>query len=167
MTEFAHVQGLSELAKNLRDLPQAIRDKHLRASVSEAASLVKEEAIALAPLWTGPVSRGHPPPGTLKKSIIAKFIPEESKNGKATFFVTVRGRRRGRSKIPVAYYWWWVEFGIPRMRARPYLRPAFQNKRGAALNAIVARLRRALEIESRRLQRETRYLTRFTRKVKF
>lgn len=59
----------------------------------------------------------HQPPGTLKRAIIVKQIPEKSGPTQQTFFVTVRkgkklqGQGKKGNKSQDAYYASWVEFG--------------------------------------------------------
>lgn len=111
------IQGLSELSHALKTLPVNIGRNVLRGSVSAAAAVIRDEAKTKAPTYTGPVSDGHPPPGTLKRSIIIKQIKEESSDMKQVFFVTVRhgkkyrGQGKKGDKSQDAFYWKWVEFG--------------------------------------------------------
>jgi hypothetical protein len=125
-------------------------------------------------MYHGEVSQGHPPPGTLRRSIITKFIKEQSTYYRRVYFVTVRhgkkyqkqGKKGNLSQD--AYYWKWVEFGhyyvarasgktarAPRRRdavaagkfvpAQPFMRPAFQAKRQTAVDAITEKLRANIE----------------------
>jgi HK97 gp10 family phage protein len=53
-----------------------------------------------------------------------------------------RARLNGKSSIRFRNpgyspgYWWWVEFGTSRFRARPFMRPAFEAQKMAALAAF-------------------------------
>ena len=42
-------------------------------------------------------------------------------------------------------YWWLVEFGTSRMRARPFLRPAFESKKYEALEAFKRQMRKEID----------------------
>lgn len=133
------VKGLKELNEALKQLPERVARNALRGATSAGASVLRKEAASRAPVYTGPIAKGHPPAGTLKRAIYQKQIRELSSLLKQTFYVGVRtGKkardRRGRSLD--AYYWWWVEFGTAKMAARPFMRPAFEAKKRAAVERI-------------------------------
>ena len=146
MAELQHVSGLSELSAALRELPQRIGRNVLRGAVSAAAAEVRNEARTKAPVYTGDVSKGHPPPGTLRRAIYQKQIRELSDNQTQVFFVGVRQgkkyQKQGKkgSLSQDAYYWRFVEFGTRTMAARPFLRPAFEASKMAAIERMKAYL---------------------------
>lgn len=145
------VDGLSELRRKLLGLSPNIARNALRASVYAGAKVIRDEAKLKAPLATGDVSAGHPPPGTLRRSIIMKQIPEESGMQRQTFYVAVRhGKKYARqgkkgNLSQDAYYWRFVEFGTVNMSAQPFLRPAFEGKKTDAVEAIKSRLATRIE----------------------
>ena len=114
----------------------------LRGATSAATATIRDEAKSRAPVYTGDVAKGHPPPGTLKRSIVLKQIPERSGPLKQSFYVHVRtGKKyqkqgKGGNLSQDAYYWTWVEFGNSNMVARPFLRPAFEAKKLGAIAAF-------------------------------
>ena len=142
MAELQHVAGLSELSAALRELPQRIGRNVLRGSVAAAAAVVRAEARNKAPVATGDVAQGHPPPGTLRRAIYQKQIRELSDSGRQVFFVGVRQGKKYRhqgkkgDKSQDAYYWRFVEFGTSKMAARPFLRPAFEQSKMAAVERM-------------------------------
>jgi HK97 gp10 family phage protein len=142
MAELVNVEGLAELRAALRELPQRIARNVLRGAVSAGAAVIRKEAKARAPLYTGKVAEGHPPPGTLKRAIYQKQINELSSLTNQVFFVGVRHgkkyQKQGKKgdKSQDAYYWRWVEFGTSKMAARPFMRPAFEAKKNEAVAAI-------------------------------
>lgn len=111
------IDGLAALNKALSELPERVAKNGLRAAVAAGARVIRDEAKTLAPRWTGPVSKGHPPAGTLQRSIIIKQIPEQSDYYKQVYYVAVRhgkkyakqGKKGALSQD--AFYWSWVEFG--------------------------------------------------------
>lgn len=117
MIESVQIAGLAELADALKELPDRIARNALRGAVGAGARVIRDEAKLRAPLYTGPVSEGHPPPGTLKRSIVQKQIAELSSLTKQVYYVTVRkgkkyqkqGKKGNLSQD--AYYASWVEFG--------------------------------------------------------
>ena len=160
MAETVKIEGLKELANALRELPARIGKSALRGAVYAGAKVIKDEAKQRAPQYTGPVSEGHPPPGTLKRSIIIKQIREKSSQSHQTFYVTVRkgkkyqkqGKKGNLSQD--AYYASWVEFGTAKMSARPFLRPAFESRKSAAVEAIKSKLSARIEEEATKLGRK-------------
>lgn len=163
MADLHYVAGLEELRAALKQLPERISRNVLRGAVAAGAAVIRKEAQAIAPVYTGSVAQGHPPPGTLKRSIVQKQIVELSGPTRQTFYVTVRkGKKyRGQGKkgnlSQDAYYASWVEFGHyyvpPRPKgvsrkahraanrakfvpAKPFMRPAFESKKGEAVAAI-------------------------------
>lgn len=172
MAEVQSFAGLKELQEALKQLPDRIAKNVLRGAVSAGAAVVRKQVVANAPLWTGPVGKGHPKPGTLKKSIYQKQIGELSNNVKQTFFVGARRGKGYREKGQDAYYASWVEFGHffvpPRPKgvtrkahrkenrskfvpAHPFIRPAFESKKVEAVEAIKAYLEKRIPDEVAKL----------------
>jgi len=157
MAEIQTVVGLKELQAALKELPDRIAKNVLRGAVNAGASIIKKDAVARAPVFTGPVSAGHPPPGTLKRAIVQKQIKELSSQTKQTFYVTVRRGKQYRNQgkkgnlSQDAWYAKFVEFGTSKMPARPFLRPAFEAKKNEAIEAIKAYLTKRIEEEAAKL----------------
>ena len=161
MAEFesVQVQGLDQLAKALRELPQRVARNGMRAAVYAGAKVIRDEAKLQAPVATGNLGPNQPPPGTLKRSVIMKQIPELSGAQKQTFFVTVRHGKKYRKQgkkgnlSQDAWYWRFVEFGTVKMSARPFLRPAFDMKKHEAVTAIKTRLAQRIEQAAQELKK--------------
>lgn len=116
------VKGLAELNETLRNLPAAIQSRLLRGAVATAAAIFKDEAIRRAPVYTGEVAAGHPPPGTLKKAIYQTRLPSLCTPTIETWKVSVRRGKAAQNhtsgpagaKVTQnldAFYASWVEFG--------------------------------------------------------
>ena len=157
--ESVQVQGLDQLAKALRELPQRVASNGLRAAVYAGAKVIRDEAKLQAPVATSDLGANQPPPGTLKRSVIMKQIPELSGAQKQTFFVTVRHGKKYRKQgkkgnlSQDAWYWRFVEFGTIKMSARPFLRPAFDMKKHEAVTAIKTRLAQRIEQAAQELKK--------------
>ena len=157
--ESVQVQGLDQLAKALRELPQRVARNGLRAAVYAGAKVIRDEAKLHAPVATGNLGANQPPPGTLKRSVIMKQIPELSGAQKQTFYVTVRHGKTYRKQAKKgnlsqdAWYWRFVEFGTVKMSARPFLRPAFDMKKHEAVTAIKTRLAQRIEQAAQELKK--------------
>ncbi len=154
------IEGLAELGKALRELPERVARNGLRVSVYAGAKVVRDEARARAPKAAQSLGPNQPPPGTLKRSVIMKHIPELSSLTRQTFFVTVRHGKKYRKQgkkgnlSQDAWYWRFVEFGTRKMLARPFLRPALEAKRREAGQAMKDRLSERIEMEASKLSRK-------------
>jgi HK97 gp10 family phage protein len=148
------VEGLKELQDKLRQLAPNVARNGLAAAVGAGAAVIRVDAKVRAPYYQGDVAKGQPPPGTLKRSIVQKQIPERSSLFKQVFYVTVRRGKQYRAQgkkgnlSQDAYYWPWVEFGTTKMSARPFLRPAFEAQKQAAVMAIKNKLIERIDQEA-------------------
>lgn len=157
--ESVRVEGLRELDRALRELPDRIANRGLRASVYAGAKVIRDEAKIRAPKAARSLGPNQPPPGTLKRSIIMKHVRELSGGGRQTFFVLVRHGKKYRKQgkrgnlSQDAWYWRFLEFGTRKMRARPFLRSALEAQRREAVSAIKDRLIQRIELEAIGLNR--------------
>lgn len=129
------VEGLDELNRKLRALGPDLATRALRAAVAAGAQEIKKDVVARVPVATG----------TLRRAVYTKFIREESGPERKTFFVGVRSGKRYQKKNLDAFYWRFLEFGTARLAARPFIRPAWDARAGAALNRIKAKLAERIE----------------------
>lgn len=154
------VTGLKELEKALMELPKEVAQRPLRAAVNAGAKVVMDEAKNRAP-------QGET--GNLRKAIYRTRTRRGSGTGKETYVV---GVRKGKMKYAdtannrrlkrvgktyqtrgLAYYWRFLEFGTSKLSARPFLRPAFEAKKDAAVDAIKAKLAEAIEKTAAKLRK--------------
>ncbi|MBS1170026.1 MAG: hypothetical protein H6R01_944 [Burkholderiaceae bacterium] len=127
MATLQNITGLDALKKALEELPKNIGKNVLRGAVNAASTEFKKEAVARAPSDTG----------ILKKSIYQKQIREKSSATQQTFYIGVRAGKRAKTtkkgqKLD-AFYARFVEFGTSKMAAKPFMRPAFEAKKLAAI----------------------------------
>jgi len=157
--ERMQVKGAAELVKLLNQLPARVAKNGLRNAVYAGAKVVRDEAKSRAPK-AAEAMPNQPPPGTLRRSVIMKHIPELSSLTRQTFFVTVRHGKKYRFQgkkgnlSQDAWYWRFIEFGTRKMRARPFLRPALEAKRCEAVQAMKDRLSDRIELEAKALNRK-------------
>ncbi len=155
--ELEHVKGLRELSDALRQLPDRIARNALRQSVAAGAAVIRKDAQSRAPVASKPLPAATPPPGTLKRSILIRHAKELSSLVSQTYVVGVRhGKKyRGQGKkgnlSQDAYYWRWVEFGTVKMRAQPFLRPAFEANKQLAVQVIAEYLAKRIPQEAANL----------------
>lgn len=152
--ELEHVKGLRELSDALRQLPDRIARNALRQSVAAGAAVIRKDAQSRAPVASPPLPSGAPPPGTLKRSVVTRYARELSNQVSQTYTVGVRHGKKYRKQgkkgtlSQDAYYWRWVEFGTVKMRARPFLRPAFEANKQLAVQVIAQYLAKRIPEEA-------------------
>jgi HK97 gp10 family phage protein len=152
--ELEHVKGLRELSDALRQLPDRIARNALRQSVAAGAAVIRKDAQSRAPVASSPLPSGGPPPGTLKRSVVTRYARELSNQVSQTYTVGVRHGKKYRKQgkkgtlSQDAYYWRWVEFGTVKMRAQPFLRPAFEANKQLAVQVIAQYLAKRIPEEA-------------------
>lgn len=157
------IEGLEGLLSELKAFPQAVTTRVLRGAAATGASVVRKEAILRAPDFTGPPEPGHPPSGTLRRSIYQTRLTQECTPTREVFKVDCRRGKRyqaaGKFGLDAdAFYASWVEFGhfarVPHemtktakaagrmlgiakwVPAHPFMRPALQAKGEDAIKAM-------------------------------
>jgi HK97 gp10 family phage protein len=139
--------GLSELEKNLKMLGEDMREKGVKRMMSQAAVPMRNEAKINAPILEEPDKRRNR--GTVMRaiSIWRKRVTRYA----VTYYVGVRGLSRQKiakfkreSKNASSdnpndpFYWRFLEFGTSKLRARPFLRPAFEAKKTESVRVALA-----------------------------
>jgi len=129
------ITGLSDLEKRLAELPLRIAKNVMRGAIRAGAVVIQKEAKAKCPvsaeahfLGKG-VKRVLIQPGELKKKGIKVRQAPRSSSPLIAYWVYVSKRN---------WYWGFPEFGTAKMTARPFMRPAFDEKKEAATEAIRA-----------------------------
>lgn len=161
MGEPFRIEGLAGVMKTMRELPVEITAKNggpIRSSLRKAALVLRDEAKANVqriidePNIDGEASKTT---GVLLKSITVKRgKPPAGKRGEAVM-VNIKRRQRypaGRGNVTAVQVGRLLETGTERRQAKPWLRPAFDAKKGQAvqiftsdINARLARLVKKLE----------------------
>lgn len=146
--------GFKELADKLKALGPKVAKNGLRAASFAGAAVIRDAAKRTTAF--------QDKTGTLRASMIAAKR-RGSDEMTATYRVTVRkakktvyvnnarnrllkrvGKRR-QTGITAAQYGKFLEYGTSKMSARPFLRPAFFDNTDRAIEAIKARLAKAIE----------------------
>lgn len=137
------VEGLRELGERMRKLSEKVATKVAVSATGAAARVIKKRTVAN-------IERNPSiDTGSLRESVIVKKIPKSQAEVTSEHIVTFRGRgkpynKKGQ-KIARAPHAHLVEFGTVHMKAEPSLRPAFDNGKGEALDAMTERLRKGIE----------------------
>jgi HK97 gp10 family phage protein len=134
MADTQNLTGFDELAKKLKELGPKVAKNGLRRATSAGAAIVRNDARTRAPVDTG----------EMKRDIMMKR-ERDVRGGDTTgtvYTVYVRSGKKSRmagKKRNVdrdSYYWKFIEFGTAKMPAKPFLRPAFEANKEAAIEAI-------------------------------
>lgn len=162
MADEIQVLGLKELEKTLARLPARLGEKVMRAALRASAQVIRKDAQSRAPVLKKP--KFGRKPGTVKKAITVK----RSKRDKYGVFLTVMGLsakkikefKGGSASKDAAYnpddpwYWHFLEFGTANQPAHPFLRPAFEAQKFAALRRFEEFAKRRIVREAEKLARE-------------
>lgn len=129
------VDGLRQLGEAMRALGAETAKRIASGMTSAAAGVIRKEAISLAPESDEPheLDGVLVQPGNLKKNIVRKKIPKSRTPLTSEHIVTVRGKRKDGY---AARYGRFQEFGTVHHAPQPFLRPAFDSKKGAAIEAM-------------------------------
>ena len=125
MIEF-HDGGILDM---LDKLPAEIHAKAIRPAAQAGAQVLYDEVKMRAPMSSAPHKSGKQTysPGNLKAAIYQAYSPESSQDGAHVYHVSWNKQK--------AFYGQFIEYGTVKMAARPFLRPAYDAKKQAALDA--------------------------------
>lgn len=166
----AKIIGLPDLLSTLKALPPEVvsaKGGPIRSALRKAASVIQKEAqanvdrIAVEP-------ETNESTGALKKSITIKrrrpkFKGEKMTIGiskvKAAYANTRTNRRKGLvgqsyEQLPPTYYAWFLEFGTEKMKAHPFLRPAWESKQQEALATFFDSFAKGIDAAVKRAKRK-------------
>jgi len=116
------IHGLDELRRKFVQLEQKTQGRVLENAAVSGATLIQNAAVKKCPKLTGNLARS-----------IHTEVAERSNTRVMTEIGT---------NVEYAPF---VEFGTRRMGAQPYMRPAFDNNKQAAINEIKAALKAQIE----------------------
>ena len=133
-------EGAAELKAKLRDMTDEAREDLVRDVALAGAAEVLPDAIARAPVLQAPDPRRVV--GNLKSKVRSFLLKVSPGQASAGVGISRGDMRKGRA---AAFYASWVEYGTAKMRALPFLRPAFDARKGAAEAAMTDKVRRWLE----------------------
>lgn len=126
MVEVSGIKGGAAMARVLRALPGKIEGRLLANAVRAGARVVRKAAKARVPVKTG----------KLRDSLMVKKVRQRQSSS----VLVIVG-----PKWPEGAHGHLVEFGTKHSAAKPFLRPAFDEKAGEALDKIGDTLGRGIE----------------------
>lgn len=120
------ITGIDQLRANFLAFPKQLAVKALGAALAKGAAPIRDDAQSRAPRKTG----------KLAQSIaIAKDKNPQIAGMDARYVVFVKWKGKD-----AALYWRFDEFGTSKMSAKPFMRPAFETQKEAALQIIIQSL---------------------------
>lgn len=158
------IRGLRAGAKLIKD-----EAKRLAPDADPSGFLVAREK-KLALQRAGVRFRGRKLRSSVRALVRANIVEHAIKvsdprsKGRPTVLVRVRnagyervnGAIRFKKPTSAPGYWWWVEFGTSKMKARPFMRPAYERKKYFALDKFRSHVRDEIETLSLKFQRALR-----------
>lgn len=127
------ITGLADLEKRLLDFPDKIARNILAGAIRAGAVVIQKEARQLAPMSTEAHKLGKGSkaveiqPGSLRKGIRVRLAPRKSRDFPITYWVYVSKK---------LWYWKFVEFSTKNWSGKPFMRPAFDSHKEAAVERI-------------------------------
>lgn len=151
------ISGLSDLEKNMVELPDRIAKNVLDGGLRAAANVIRDDARRRAQSIINTEHRFFKKtfhgqdvllfPGFTVRKIAAwkkRRTPWAS-----TFNIGVAGYKQRFSKY-FAFWWRFFEFGTSKMAAKPFLRPAFEAHKTDAVNKMKLYMGGRIEKEAQR-----------------
>lgn len=156
------MEGLEELRRALRMLPENVQKNVLASATQKGAIVIRDDARPRVPVLQQADPRRKA--GALRDAVRATRGKRNGSVGSAFVYVRMltkkaiakfkRGRAAAGLRVKGAanpddpFYWRFVEFGTSKMAARPFLRPAFEAKKIDAAERIKDALREGIEKEA-------------------
>jgi len=128
--------GAAELERLLRRTPKRIQGRVVRNATRAGAVIFRRKAKAKAPKRSGQLRRG--------------IIMRSRRGRDRDEFRVVVGLRSGKRSAGGAFYGLFEEYGTKHHRARPFMRPAFDEGKDQAATAVIDRLWERIEVELRK-----------------
>jgi len=138
------VDGLRQLGEAMRALGEDMAKKVAVTATGAGARVIRDLAKRKAPVAPEDyvVEGQRVERGNLPKQIVVKQVPKSQRTLTSEHVVAVRGKRKYGYANRIGQL---QEFGTVKMQPQPFMRPAFDEGKGQALQAIVERLRARIE----------------------
>lgn len=149
------LKGGAELSAALRGLGDEVSKRIIRGAVVAGSAVIRKRAKEIA------AAKGLKQTGALIANIAHKR-ERPTKEGYAQVNIGVRHgqsrdeKRRARKKgeapkdVNDPFYWRFAEFGTSKQAATPFIRPAFEESKEKAVDAMVERTRRGIAAQAKK-----------------
>lgn len=140
------IKGADEIIKKLERLANAGKLKASRTALLQSANVVKKSAVAKAKVIDDPATAND-----ISKNISVQFDRKSfNRNGDVKYRIGVAGGAKeggngGRGGD--TFYWRFHEFGTRHMPARPFLRPAIDENKEAAVDKFAEVMKKQIDKE--------------------
>jgi HK97 gp10 family phage protein len=141
---FMKIWGLEQTIKNLRALPRELGSKGggpVRRALAKATQIIRDDAERRAPFLTGNLKQNvymyrdrNPQASGATERYLVMVRAKKRKYGDTTLNRRLRRVGKSYNTRGDAFYWWFLEFGTSKMPAQPYMRPAFETNKHAAVD---------------------------------
>lgn len=167
--ESIDINGADQVLAMLQQFPAELvsrRGGPVKAALRKAAIVIQQEAranvqrIMDAPNEDADSPSAKKPTGLLLKSIIVSRDPRPEQSGaNERYLVRVKRakyppERAGKETVTTGKVGSLLEYGTARRPAMPWLRPAFEAKKGMAVDVFMRELRAGVERITRKLSRK-------------
>lgn len=151
------LQGIDALNSALAAAAKTIRTKAVRSALRRASRSIVQHARQAAPVLKAP--ERYRTPGTVKRNIVARPSKFARRAGNEGVFIGVRPLRGKRQKVlgkasaknpNDPFYWYFLEFGTRKMKARRFLAPAAEAKGQEAVQTFMREVVPQIEKLNRR-----------------
>lgn len=139
------IEGLSELGRALKALGDDVVLKTSRIATRAAANIIRDNAKRNAPVRTGALKDAI---GVRRDTKLS--TPGYEVMGVGVFKLTGKAKGAHKDEVSPAFYWRFVEFGTVKMSAKAFLRPAYDQSKTEAVDALVDVLGKGIERASKR-----------------
>ena len=145
------IEGLTELKAALAELSDEVATKIGVAADRKAARLMADQMVAIAP---------YNPGGSYRSRTNKKGVRTVTDYGHLRDNIRVRrakAKTDGKVVFTIntgnAFWGYFLEFGTVKMEARPFMRPAFDAFKGAAIDVQIAELKTGIERVAKRVKK--------------
>lgn len=140
------IKGADEIIKKLERLANAGKLKASRTALLQSANVVKKAAVTKAKVIDDPATAND-----ISKNISVQFDRKSfNRNGDVKYRIGVAGGAKeggngGRGGD--TYYWRFPEFGTRYIPAQPFLRPAIDENKEAAVDKFTEVMKKQIDKE--------------------
>ena len=156
------IEGTKEIKRRLGLLPQRLGQNAARRALRRGANVIRDDARANAKRLNDPTT-----PQDIAKNIVVKGMKRGDERrqkvvgmrvgilGGAKRVARASGEIQGAGRANPGgdtYYWRFLEFGTSKMPAKPFMRPAMNNKASQAMDAATTAMITEADKELRKIK---------------